>query len=369
MAVVRLGTLLTLFVCLAEAQFGWLHHHPKKDLPEGATLGVVVSKRPDSFVLRAIDTRVITFKLGDSTRYFHGDRWISATRLTRGAVVRVESSADIDGLLTATDVVFEDTTPVFKPRVQADSLLDGGVKDDPRIETARNATNNFFRLLPNFLCQQSTTRSYAGPDKKWHTVDQVTAEVVYDHGHDSYRDVKLNGRPTGRSMMDLPGSRSTGEFGSTLRALFDPETDAVFKFADESNLGSYSTSVYDFAVSGDQSDWRITAGSQTILAPYIGRIWIEHESGNVVRIEMKAMDIPGKFPFQRVEAEVDYGPVALPSGRYFLPARAENLSCNDPNSCSRNVIEFRNYHKYVGESSISFDAPPTLSQDSGEPKP
>jgi hypothetical protein len=213
-------------------------------------------------------------------------------------------------------------------------------------------------MLPNFLCQQSTTRSYAGANHYWRTIDQVTAEVLYDRGHESYKDVKLNGKPTGRSMMDLPGSRSTGEFGSTLRALFDKQTGALFKYQSDATLGAFSTAVYEFAVSGEQSDWRVSAGSQMIMTPYTGRIWIDRESGNVIRIAMKAVEIPPAFPFRQVEAEVNYGPVVLPSGRYFLPEKAQNVSCNDPKSCSRNVIEFRNYHKYTGESSISFDSPP-----------
>ena len=93
------------------------------------------------------------------------------------------------------------------------------------------------------------------------------------------------------------------------------------------------------------------------MTPYTGKIWIDRKSGNVVRIEMKAVDIPELFPFRSVDAAVDYGPVMLPSGRYFLPEKAENVSCNEHRSCSKNLIEFRNYHKYVGESSISFEAP------------
>jgi hypothetical protein len=357
------GVLLS--VCLASGQFDWLHNDQrparktagKKDSGEDGILGIVVKKVADSFVVRTVDTRLIDFKIADSTLYFHGSKWASPAQLKRGAVVKVEAIADPDGMLTATAVVFQDSTPVLNPRVQASSLLPGGVTADPLVQRARVASDSFFGMLPNFLCQQSTTRSYAGPDKQWRRVDQITAEVLYEHGHESYRDVKLNGKPTGRSMMDLPGSRSTGEFGSTLRGLFDKQTAALFKFHGNATLGAFSTAVYEFAVSGDRSDWRISAGSQTIMTPYTGKIWIDRNSGNVVRIEMKAVDIPPSFPFQRVEAEVDYGPVVLPSGRYFLPERAENVSCNDPKSCSRNVIEFRNYHKYIGESSISFDVP------------
>jgi hypothetical protein len=35
---------------------------------------------------------------------------------------------------------------------------------------------------------------------------------------------------------------------------------------------------------------------------------------------------------------------------------AEVLSCaRDSNECDRNVIDFRNYHKFTGESTIKFN--------------
>lgn len=365
MTTLRACALLLLPVCPAAAQFDWLWRHHgqspsailKKEAAEEGILGVVVKKSSESFAIRTADTRFVTFKIVDSTLYFHGSRWASPTQLKRGSAVRVENTADRDGVLTATAVVFQDRTPALQSWTTAAELLPGGIAGDPLVQRARAASDRFFRLLPNFICQQSTTRSYAGNDQHWRTVDQVTAEVVYDRGHESYRDVKLNGRATGRSMMELPGSRSTGEFGSTLRALFDPETEALFQFDSNVTLRSFAAAVYQFAVSGELSDWRITAGSQTIITPYAGRIWIDRASADVVRIEMRAMKIPPSFPFQRVEAEVDYGPVNLPSGRYFLPEGAQNVSCNHPKSCSKNRIEFRNYHKYIGESSISFDTP------------
>jgi hypothetical protein len=376
MTAIKVGAGLLLAVSLAPAQFGWFRSDrptskkaPKKpESGEEGILGYVLSKTANAFILRAVDTRVITYKIADTTLFFHGSRWISPSLLQRAAIVKVEATADKDGLLTATAVVFQDTVPTLVSRAIASNLLPGGVTDDPLVQRAHEASGAFFRLLPDFLCQQSTTRAYADRDKHWHSVDQVTAEVLYEHGHESYRDVKLNGKPTGRNMMDLPGSKSTGEFGSTLRGIFEKDTKALFKFHSNATLGGFSTAIYDFAVSGDDSAWHISAGSQMIMASYTGRIWIDRQSGNVVRLEMKAVDIPGTFPFQRVEAEVDYGPVVLPSGRYFLPERAQNLSCNDPKSCSRNVIEFRNYHKYVGESSISYDAPPDAPPDPEQPE-
>ncbi len=352
MAAWRVCAGLLLSVCLALAV------NPKKK-PNGVdeATGVVIKTGADSFVVRTEDTRIITFKLARSTMFFHGSKWARPSQLKRGAMVAVESSTDREGNLTAEEVDFRDTLPPLKVPAQAVELLPGGTADDPLVEKARQASEQLFHVLPNFLCQQSTTRSYAGADHHWRQLDQVTAEVLYEDGYESYRDVKLNGRLTGHSIMDLPGSRSTGEFGSSLRALFDRETGALFKFQSDTVVTGSPTAIYEFAVSGDKSDWRISAGSQMLMTPYLGRIWIDREFGNVVRIEMKAVEIPESFPFHRVEAVVDYGRVRLTSGPYFLPEKAENVSCNDPDSCSRNVIEFRNYHKYVGNASITFDMP------------
>jgi hypothetical protein len=42
--------------------------------------------------------------------------------------------------------------------------------------------------------------------------------------------------------------------------------------------------------------------------------------------------------------------------KFLLPVHAEALSCwRNSNECQRNVIEFRNYHKFEGESVIKFE--------------
>jgi len=92
------------------------------------------------------------------------------------------------------------------------------------------------------------------------------------------------------------------------------------------------------------------------MPAYRGSVWIDKQTGDVLRIEMQAKEIPEAFPEISVETAVDYDSIRLGTPEQFLlPVHSEALSCwRGSNDCQRNVIEFRNYHKFTGESNIEF---------------
>ena len=230
---------------------------------------------------------------------------------------------------------------------------------DPRealMRRARQTTASFTEKLPNYMCQQLTTRyaSQANPPN-WQAQDVVSAAVVYEDGQEDYRNITINGRPAAKSMKELPGTWSTGEFGTILGNLFSPGTDARFRYRNDSTASGLPAAVYDFDVAQPNSAWEVHAGAQMVLPAYRGALWIDKESVRVLRIEMQAVRLPGSFPFDSVETAVDYAFVSIGTQKYLLPARAENLSCQRGTSfCSRNVIDFRNYRKYTADSTITF---------------
>ena len=71
---------------------------------------------------------------------------------------------------------------------------------------------------------------------------------------------------------------------------------------------------------------------------------------------MQAKGMPKDFPIDHVESATDYQYIRLGDAQqYLLPVHSESLSCQrGTDYCSRNVIDFRNYHKYSGESIIKF---------------
>jgi hypothetical protein len=225
------------------------------------------------------------------------------------------------------------------------------------IEKAREVAGSFVEGLPNYVCQENTTR-YASETRvpSWNVIDIVSAEVVYENGKESYRNLTINGKPT-KKPPEESGAWSTGEFGTILANLFSPGTDAKFKYAQDDTIAHLAASVYDFQVARPRSSWRIWVPGQYILPAYKGSVWIDKQSAHALRIEMQAKDIPEEFPRISVETAVDFEYISLGTPeKFLLPVHAEVLSCaRGSNECDRNVIEFRNYHKFTGESTIKFN--------------
>ena len=227
---------------------------------------------------------------------------------------------------------------------------------DELLQRSFEWARSYNQKLPNFVCDQNTTRYYEqSRSSGWQAMDVVTARVIFEDGKEDYRDITVGGKRTSKSMMDLGGSTSTGEFASTLRSLFQPGR-ANFKFAESTTVGEEAGAVYDFKVPLANSDWSITVGGQTLHPAYSGSVWLVKSTGQVRRIEYGADKIPKNFPDDEVQTAVDYEEVTLGTPtKYLLPVKAEVLACQRATTiCTKNTIEFRNYHKYSGESTITF---------------
>ena len=193
----------------------------------------------------------------------------------------------------------------------------------------------------------------------WQPIDVVGTEVIYENGKEDYRKITLNGRPINKKIEEVGGSWSTGEFGTILIDLFSPSTAADFHYNRDSRIAGIPTKEYDFSIKHANSHWEIHMGGQTYDPGYSGTVWIDPASARVMRIEMSARSFPSDFPSDDVESATDYEYVRLGDAKqYLLPVHSENLSCQrGTNDCSRNVIDFRNYRKYTGESTITFGDP------------
>jgi hypothetical protein len=214
------------------------------------------------------------------------------------------------------------------------------------IERAGQAAFEFSENLPNFICHELMAR-YMRRGREETPLDVVSAEIIYDHAKESYRNVKINDRPTDTSLEEISGSWSTGEFASTLLSLFSADTNARFRSGGASSISGFSAQVYDFEVPRENSHWTVHFESQTLVPAYKGSVWVDPSSARVLRIEMQARNIPSDFPVDTIESAVDYSYVPIAGSSFLLPVHAESLGCaRGTGECSHNIIDFRNYHEF-----------------------
>jgi hypothetical protein len=228
---------------------------------------------------------------------------------------------------------------------------------DQLIKKAADAALTFTETLPDYFCQEIMTRyqSESHP-ASWQPIDVLKVTVVYEQGKEDYRDLTINGKATKKKLEESGGAWSTGEFGTVLIDLFSPATAADFHYRRDERIAGVNAKVYDYSVKRENSHWVIHQGAQTYDPAYKGSVWIDPSTSRVLRIEMQALNFPDEFPADHIESATDYEYIRIgDTSKFLLPVHAETLGCQrGTNFCSRNTIDFRLYHKYSGESNISF---------------
>jgi hypothetical protein len=237
--------------------------------------------------------------------------------------------------------------PVVAPAPMTDTVhTPPPARPQTLIEKARDAAFEFSDKLPNFICQEFMARfAQRGHDQR--PLDVVSAEIIYTNGQETYRNVKIDDKPTHEALEQIGGTWSTGEFASTLLDLFLPQTNAQFHSGGATTISGVSAQVYDFQVRAENSHWQVESDSHTLKPAYEGSVWIDPSTARVLRIETQARDIPSDFPLDQIESAVDYSYVTISGASFLLPVHAENVGCQrGTNQCDHNVIDFRNYHEF-----------------------
>ncbi|MCA1609235.1 MAG: hypothetical protein LC730_07255, partial [Acidobacteria bacterium] len=119
--------------------------------------------------------------------------------------------------------------------------------------------------------------------------------------------------------------------------------------------------VYDFAVERDRAKQVITAvgySTDTTITGMKGRVWIDRESGRVLRVESHATEIPAGFPVRTAKRTIDYDWVTIEDEKYLLPSVSDvRLTMSEKAKVfeTRNLIKFKDYQKYGTEVRILDD--------------
>jgi hypothetical protein len=245
---------------------------------------------------------------------------------------------------------------------------------------------NYTANLPNFVCVQ-VTRQYVDPNggTDYRSIGTILARVSYNEGQEQYKVYSQYGHLVDTDMQSLRagGATSTGEFGSLMREIFEPKSDAEFGWDHWGTLRGRRMAVFNYFIDSGHSNWSITydgnsSEGQRIITAYRGLIYADPQTGEIARIKFVAVGIPKEFPVQEASEILDYDLTEIGSQKYVCPLIAQ-LWMRAGRESTHNEIEFRAYRKFGTESSITYDMeqaakplPPSKTQEqpaAAEPKP
>jgi hypothetical protein len=240
------------------------------------------------------------------------------------------------------------------------------------LKAATEYAVNYVKRLPDFICSQ-VTRRYVDPSgrESWIPQDTILERLSYFEQHEDYKVVMVNNRP-----MDIPHEKlggaatSSGEFGSIMKEIFDPNTRTDFNWERWTTLMGRRTYVFNYNVPQAHSTYRITHyisagssdGAQSVVPAYHGLVYIDKEDPKVMRITLKVDELPPSFPIRQVDLRLIYGPARIGDTDYVLPLQAELTSSDDRRFRVKNDIEFRMYRKFGTDTNIKFDTPEALPE-------
>ncbi len=221
---------------------------------------------------------------------------------------------------------------------------------------------NYTANLPNFVCVQ-VTRQYVDPTggDNYRSIGTILARVSYNEGQEKYNVYSQYGHLVDTDMRGLRGggASSTGEFGSLMREIFEPKSEAEFGWDHWATLRGRRMAVFNYFIDSGHSNWSITydgggPDGQRIITAYRGLVYADAQTGEISRIKFVAVGIPKGFPVQEASEILDYDLAEISGQKYVCPLVAQ-LWMRAGRESTHNEIEFRNYRKFGTESSITYD--------------
>jgi hypothetical protein len=217
--------------------------------------------------------------------------------------------------------------------------------------------------LPNYLCVQTTRRHYDPKDPRYRNQGDVIQEQLsfYDK-KETYTVQMINGQSVHNISHDrLGGVRSSGEFGSMLQNIFEPEHGTRFDWDHWGTLRGKLMYVFSYRVEKEYGySMRDDEAHKSYISAYTGLIYADKETREIQRITLKTVEIPVDFTVKNVGITLDYKPTDIQGHIYTLPYHYE-LDSLDIHGTYKGEAEFKLYQVYSADTTITF------GDDSGPP--
>jgi hypothetical protein len=228
------------------------------------------------------------------------------------------------------------------------------------IERARQRARQYTQSLPDFDCTEVVRRHEERntPDGAQSLrSDKLTIRTRYFEHREEQKLILIDDRPTDRTLETLQGVVSTGEFGATLSAIFDPASETAFHWESWKTVRRHRVGVFSYVVDVAHSRYNLRTavarvGHEAIVG-YHGVLEVDVETGEALHFTYVADHIPKEMALQSTSTTVDYDFADIGGRDYLLPMRSETQMYTSESSV-KNKMEFTLYRKFSADSVIDF---------------
>ena len=211
------------------------------------------------------------------------------------------------------------------------------------------------------------TRRYYDPSggENWAPLDTIMSKLTYFEQKEDYKLINVAGSDKAVDYWSLGGTLSAGEFGSQMKDIFDPASDATFDWDHWGKIRGHDCYVYQYYIDQPHSRYHVVYEKKDEIVPaYRGLVYIDKDSEMVLRTTLEPI-LPAGFGVKQASIKLDYDYTKIGDNQYLLPLKVLVLS-RVGRITTKNEVEFRLYNKYGTEAVIKFDTenpPPPLSDD------
>lgn len=240
------------------------------------------------------------------------------------------------------------------------------------LDDMREYALNYTKNLPNYICTQVTRRHYdPSGSQTWRLADTIQEQLSYFEQKENYKVVMINGKMVTNMEHDkLGGATSSGEFGTMLREIFEPESETEFGWERWTTLRGRRMYVFNFRVRQPRSKYRIYHhdSGRSVIAGYRGLLYVDRDTGIVMRIKMDCEDLPVDFAIQSVSLDLNYDFTKIADQEFILPLKSE-LRSREGKLLVWNETSYHLYRKFGAEATITFSTPDPVPEEKTKEEP
>ncbi len=233
--------------------------------------------------------------------------------------------------------------------------------------------------LPRYMCTQTIDRSRYEPDvpdrrnacddrprpPATHrtTSDRLRLDVTKSLAVEMYSWVGES-RFDDRDLLDIvhEGAVSTGSFAAYLAAIFRGD-DTSFTYNGEETIDGRVFSEFGFRVPYERSRYFFySEGQQGVVTGYDGTFLVDPKTADLVRLDLRTSRLPAETAVCYAYTTLDYTRVRLKDADFLLPRASLLRIVHTDGGESLNRTVFSSCHEFLGESTITFDAPPNVPE-------